>query len=141
MDDVADDTIAQQKFSATLMLAFAAIALALAAVGISGVLSHAVAQRRHEIGVRMALGANAGTVVRMVLRQGMTLALIGTAIGVAGALALTRLMQPMLFGVQDKDAATFVAVAATLLAIAAAACWIPARRAAHVDPLVALRHE
>jgi len=141
MENVAAGAIAQQRFSATLMAAFALVAMVLAAVGMTGVLAHGVAQRTHEIGVRMALGAGAGNVVRMILAQGMKLALLGTVIGAAGALALARTMVSMLFGVQPHDALTFTAVCVFLLLVAGIACWIPARRAAQVDPMIALRHE
>jgi putative ABC transport system permease protein len=104
-------------------------------------MSYAVTQRTHEIGVRVALGARRGAIVRMVVRQGMTVALMGIAAGVVAALGLTRLMATMLFDVRPDDPLTFAVVAATLAAAALAACWLPAVRASRVDPLVALRYE
>jgi putative ABC transport system permease protein len=135
------ESIAPRRFNLLLLGTFAASAVLLALIGIYGVMSYAVTQRTHEIGVRVALGARRGAIVRMVVRQGMTVALVGIAVGVAAALGLTRLMATMLFEVKPDDPLTFVAVAATLTAAALAACWLPAVRAARVDPLVALRYE
>jgi putative ABC transport system permease protein len=133
--------VAQPRFTAWLLGVFAAVALALSAVGAYGVISYSVAQRTHEIGVRMALGAQPGDVRRMVLRQGMGVVLIGAAVGLGCAVAMTRALRTMLFGVSATDPATYATVTALLLATALAACWIPARRATRVDPLIALRHE
>jgi len=141
MNDLVSESVAQPRFNTTLLAAFAALALLLAAVGIYAVIAYSVTQRTHEIGVRLALGARKGDVIRLVLRQGMTPALAGAAIGLAGAWAMTRLISGLLFEVSATDPATFAAVTLLLLAIALLACWIPARRAAKVDPMIALRRE
>ena len=141
MNDLMSSSIAQQRFVFLLLGCFAALALLLAAVGIYGVMSYAVSQRTHEIGIRLALGARNSNVLGMVIRSGMTLAIIGAAIGLAGALALTRLMKTLLFEVSPTDTTTFLAVSAVLVVISFIACYLPARRATKVDPLVALRYE
>jgi len=120
---------------------FAVVALLLSVTGIYGVMSYAVTQRTQEIGIRMALGASASSVLRMVLRQGMTLVLIGLALGIVVALLLTRLMTTLLFAVEPTDPLTFLAVSAVLALVAAVACFMPARRATLIDPLRALRSE
>jgi putative ABC transport system permease protein len=124
-----------------LLTLFAGLALVLAAVGVYGVMSYAVTQRTHEIGIRMALGAQVGNVMRLVMKSGLVIASIGVVLGLAGAFALTRLMSSLLFAVEPTDKATFTAVSLCLLLIALAACYIPARRATKVDPLQALRYE
>ncbi len=135
------DSVAPRRFLVSLMSLFALLALALAATGIYGVLSYLVAQRTREIGIRIALGATAGAVLSLILKRGMALILIGTAIGLAGAFALTRLIKALLFGVSATDPATFALVALLLVGVALIAGYIPARRATKVDPMVALRHD
>ena len=141
MDQIRSTSLAFQRFSMILMSFFAALALILAAVGTYGVMSYSIAQRTHEIGIRMALGARPADVLRMVIRQGMTLALIGLALGAAGALASTQLLESQLYGVKPADPVVLALVVALLAFVALLACYIPARRAARVDPLVALRYE
>jgi putative ABC transport system permease protein len=141
MEKVLGASVAQPRFSMLLVGLFAALALILSAVGIYGVMAYAVSRRAHEIGVRMALGAGASQVLKLVLKDGMTLAFAGIAVGLLGAFALTRLMASLLFGIGAKDPVTFVSVAAFLAFVAFIACYIPARRATKVDPLIALRNE
>ncbi len=141
MRDRLHDSLARQRFSTTMLGAFAAFALLLAAVGVFGVLSYLVSRCTHDIGVRIALGAQPGNIVSLVVRQGMELAAIGIGGGFIGALALTRVMSSLLFGISPTDAGTFGAVVLILAAVALAATLIPARRAAAIDPMVALREE
>jgi putative ABC transport system permease protein len=141
MSEVAAGSFAARRFNMLLLTLFAGLALLLAAVGVYGVMSYAVTQRTHEIGIRMALGAQMGSVIRLIMKSGLAIAVIGVVIGLAGAFALTRLMTSLLFAVEPTDKATFAAVSLCLLLIALAACYIPARRATKVDPLVALRYE
>jgi len=141
MDEVLSRAISEHRFALVLLGAFAAIALTLAVVGIYGVLSYAVSRRTQEIGVRLALGAEAGTVVGLVVRQGMTMALVGVATGTVVALGLSRFMESLLYGVPPRDPATFVLVATAFAAVALAASLVPALRAARVDPARALRYE
>jgi predicted permease len=141
MEKVLSTSVAQPRFTMLLLAIFALVALALAAVGIYGVMAYSVGQRKHEIGIRLALGAQTSEVLRMVMRQGMLLVVIGIGFGLAGALTLTRLLKDLLFGVQVTDPLTFVAITFLLISVALLACWIPARRATKVDPIIALRYE
>jgi len=141
MNEVAAASFDARRFNMLLLTLFAGLALVLAAVGVYGVMSYAVTQRTHEIGIRMALGAQVGNVMRLVMKGGLVIATAGVAIGLAGAFALTRLMSSLLFDVAPTDKATFAGVSLALLLIALAACYIPARRATKVDPLQALRYE
>ncbi|MFI5230493.1 MAG: ADOP family duplicated permease [Gemmatimonadales bacterium] len=139
MDEVFQNSVARQRFLTTLLGVFATVALVLSAVGTYGVLAYAVTERRREVGIRMALGASQRGVLLMVLRQGMSLAVVGVVVGLVGAALLTRLAVSLLFGVKPADPTVFAIVSGFMLAVAAAASLIPARRATHVDPLVALR--
>ncbi len=141
MDARVSRSLARQRFSMAMLGAFAGFALLLAAIGVYGVMSYLVTQGTRDIGVRIALGAQQPDILRLVLKQGMTLALVGIILGVAGAAALSRVMGSLLFGVNSTDFVTFTSVAFLLAIIAFAACYIPARRAMRVDPLVALRYE
>jgi len=141
MDGRLSRSIAARRFNALLLGIFAAAAMILAATGIYGMMSYTVTQRTHEIGIRLALGAQARDVLRMIVRQGMALALIGMAIGLGAALALTRLLKSLLFGVSADDPLTFAAVSLLLVSVALLACWLPARRATKVDPMISLRSE
>jgi predicted permease len=139
MDTIVGDTIASRKFNATLLALFAALALALAATGVYGVLQYSVIQRKREMGIRIAIGATWSDMMRLIVGQAVGLAVIGVAIGLAGAFALTRVIRALLFNTNPLDVPTFVASAAVLLAIAALSSYLPARRALRVDPTIAMR--
>jgi len=141
MDEWLSNSAAQPRLNTVLLTTFAAVALIIAAIGIYGVLAYSVNQRTREIGVRMALGATPRRVLNLVVNEGMKMVLAGVAIGMVGGLALGRTVSSLVFGVPVHDPLTFVLVAVVLTAIALAACIIPARRAARVDPMVALREE
>jgi putative ABC transport system permease protein len=141
MSEVSASSFAARRFNMSLLSLFAGLALVLAAIGIYGVMSNAVTQRTPEIGIRLALGASPIDVLKLIVRNGLTLVVIGVAVGLVGAFALTRLMTTLLFGVTPTDGLTIVIVSAVLIGVALLACLIPARRATRVDPLVALRYE
>ena len=136
-----DESLSGTKFQTSLLAIFAGLALVLAMVGIYGVMSYGVAQRTHEIGVRMALGAQHGHVARMILSRGLILTMVGLMLGLAGALALGRYLETLLFEVKPADPVTVAAATGVLLAVAIAAAYIPARTATKVDPMIALRYE
>jgi putative ABC transport system permease protein len=135
------DSIALRRLALLLLSVFAAVALALAAAGIYGVMAYAVEQRTHEIGVRMALGAQSGAILKLVIGQGIKLAFAGVALGLVASVALTRTIKNLLFGVSATDPVTFIAITMLLIAVALLACFIPARRAARVNPIISLRGE
>jgi putative ABC transport system permease protein len=141
VDQIKEQALAPNRVQSTLMGIFGTVALLLSGIGIYGVISYSVAQRTHEIGIRAALGASAGSLLRLIVSRGLVLALIGLVIGVGGALGLTRVMERLLYGVGARDPMTMSSVAAVLAAVAVSACYIPARRATKVDPLIALRYE
>jgi len=141
MEEVYDKSVARTSFTLVMLGIAGAMALTLGIIGIYGVISYTVSQRQREIGIRLALGAQGGDVLQMVLKRGAKLALVGVVIGIGAAFGLTRLMTNLLFGVTAHDPMTFVAVAALLVLVALLACYIPARRAMLVDPIVALRDE
>jgi putative ABC transport system permease protein len=141
MNDIVSESVAPRRFSMMLLTVFAVVALLLASIGIYGMLSYAVAQRTREIGLRMTLGAQRIDVLRMVIGQGMKLAVVGVVLGLVASFALTRTMKTLLFGVSTTEPLIFVGIAVLLAIVALLACWIPARRATKVDPLVALRYE
>ncbi len=141
MSEVVSLSTSRQRFNMWLMTVFGCVALLLAAIGIYGLMAYSVEQRTQEIGIRLALGAPASQVKNMVVKQGMVLALVGVAIGLAAAFGLSQVMAAFLFGVTARDPLVFVAVPAVLTFVALVAVWLPARRASRVDPLVALRYE
>jgi putative ABC transport system permease protein len=144
MQQIASESMSSQRFPMILLGAFAFLALLLASVGIYGVISYSVTQRVHEIGVRMALGADQRSILAMVVGHGLRLAVVGVAIGATAGLILTRLLSSfsrLLYGVGGSDPATFVSVSAVLIGVAILACYLPAHRATRVDPMAALRHE
>jgi putative ABC transport system permease protein len=134
-------SVAPRRFNLRLLTIFAAAALVLAATGLYGVISYGVAQRKRELGIRIALGARPGDVLKLVTGEGMALAIIGVALGLMAALALTRVIEGLLFSVSATDPLTFMVIALLLMFVALLACYIPARRATKVDPLIALRSE
>jgi putative ABC transport system permease protein len=141
MDQMLDTSLARQRMSMLVFVVFAVVAVALASVGLYGVVAHGVTERTHEIGVRIALGADRRHVVGLIVRQGLSMAAVGTLIGVAGAVALSRWIEGLLFRVKPTDPATFATVVGVLLAVAFVACYVPAWRATRLDPTQALRAE
>jgi putative ABC transport system permease protein len=141
VESLIERSVADRKFLLALMTVFAGLALALTIIGLYGVISYLVNQRRQEIGIRMALGAQTGDILRMILKQGMTIVATGVAIGLFAAWLLTRLISNLLYQVSATDPLTFAAIGLLLIAVAFLACYLPARRATKVDPLMALRYE
>ena len=141
MDQLVEQSVVQERFQSALASGFALAALLLASLGIYGVVSYSVALRTNEIGLRMAIGADAGNVRAMVLRRGLRPILLGLAVGLGVALAVGRLIESLLFGVSSRDPMTFGVTALLLVAVGLAACYLPARRAASLSPSIALRHE
>ena len=139
LDDVLAESVAQPRFYMVLLTAFALVAIVLSAIGIYGVVAYLVGQRSRELGIRIALGATPARVVRLVIREGVTMVAVGLGIGLASALALTRLMGALLFSVKPTDPVTYIAVTLLLGAVALVASSVPASRAAHVDPAIAMR--
>jgi len=141
MGELLDESLVQQSFRTWLISGFAALALLLSAIGLYALISYSVSQRTREIGVRVALGAQRGTILGMVLREGMQLLVFGLLLGLLGAFSATRILRSLLYSTSSTDALSFVATSLTLVAVALFACYIPARRATRVDPMVALRYE
>jgi putative ABC transport system permease protein len=141
LDQYFAQSVAAPRFITLLLSGFAGLALLLASVGIYGVISYIAVQRTHEVGIRMALGAQKREIIRTVVAKGLVPALAGLAIGIGGALRLTRLLSSLLYGVSPADPLTFAVVSVILIGVALLACYIPARRAAKVDPMVSLRYE
>jgi ABC-type lipoprotein release transport system permease subunit len=141
LDDAVSASLEQRRFSMEIVAAFAITALLLAALGIYGVISYLVSERTQEIGIRLALGARPGTILQMVLRQGLGLAMAGAGLGLVGSVIVSHMMAGLLYGVRPTDPLTFVGVTLVLTGVALAACYIPARRAMRVDPMIALKYE
>ena len=141
MNDYVSDAVAPNRFALVLIGVFAGVALVLASIGLYGVISYLVRQRTREIGIRMAFGAAGQNIVRLIVAQGMTMAIVGVGIGLAAAFVVTRVIDNLLFGVTATDPITFGGIAALLLAVSVLACYLPARRAMKVDPMVALRND
>jgi putative ABC transport system permease protein len=141
MDELIDGTTGPRRFAMLLLAAFSILAAALAAIGLYGVMSYTVTQRSRELGVRLALGAGPGQVLSLVVREGVRLAAVGLGIGFVAALAISRILRSMLYGVSTTDPLTFIVIPILLLAVTVLACWVPARRAARLDPILALRTE
>jgi putative ABC transport system permease protein len=141
LEEIRDETIAPQRLNAILIGLFALLALAIAMVGVGGVLAFAVSQRTNELGIRMALGAEPGAILRMILGEGVMMAVIGLVIGAVAAAPLSRMLTGLLFGVQPVDPPTIAAAASLLLGVALVAAWVPARRAMAVEPMTALRRD
>jgi putative ABC transport system permease protein len=141
LSETVSASLSERRFSMEMVALFALTALLLAGLGIYGVISYMVGERTHEIGIRIALGAERSNILRMVLRQGLGLAIAGAAVGLIGAVIVSHLMAGLLYGVRPTDPLTFAGVAVALIGVAVLACYIPARRAIRIDPMVALRHE
>ena len=141
MEQVVETSFKQSSFAVTILGIFAALALLLSALGIYGVMSYLVSQRMNEIGIRMALGATRSDVLKLILKHGILLAIVGVSIGVIASFALTRLMSDLLYGVSPTDAATFIVIPFVLIIVAFVSCFLPARSASRVDPIIALRYE
>jgi putative ABC transport system permease protein len=141
MNDMVERTLLQKKFTMLLLSIFAGTALLLAAIGLYSVISYSVAQRTHELGIRLALGAQRSDLLRLILQQGMTVVAVGVVVGIVASIALTRLMATLLYGTSATDPITFFALSMALLFVALVACWLPARRASAVDPIIALHAE
>jgi putative ABC transport system permease protein len=141
MNEIIRTSLGKERFASMLFGLFAVAALLLGAVGTYGVISYAVSQRTHEMGVRMALGAGTGNILRLILGRGARLIAAGIVIGLVGAFSFARLLASLLFGVSPRDPQTFTVVSLVLVAVAIAACYVPARRATKVDPMIALRYE